>query len=1329
MKKVSLLLIAIGAFCSSPAHAFLHHGAAGVANSPPFNDWPAEIIGLDYPNNGSSTNLTGSTIPLKIQQGAWLNSPLSYSYCWHFVGVAGCSLGTGTSVTLDIAANPSYIGQVLQVDETASNLAGSTTQTSHWIGPIINTTPVAFPTYECTSIVSGVCQGNVGQTFWSQSPGNFLENGHAIFPGCHIPPAVPPNTATTGSPLHVWYIDPAAGLTPAAQTALGVPTASQGHLGHPLDGTATVALFHAGTSGYTNQLNVSGQLFNAAAGPIVAGDTIYIEPGPIPSSLVIGAGGIFSTTTGNDGDPIIDTWIMGDPAASTPVLQQVQLANGGAGFIYKNLNFEVPRQAAILAGGSTPPVHDVQFENVSVTRWFGHSGDPWLPSHYPTSGGTSDGTVVTASPVIPNTSPQDPSLQSVCVSTCAPGTTVIPNITPIGFDYVWPQNYFRGPAQFTLNPSGLPLGTKVKLISGLNQSQYGPAGTNVTAFQASDLTGLALRGSVASFTALPQTSDTAGYWLVAASGVVAQSVDTWNTTQSYLFSPANPVAGNSFTINGVTWTFVASGATGNQFNIGANLAATLTAAAAALNADPTMSGFATYSATSSLIITSKTVGADLVSSTTVAGGVFGAWTSIGTIPPAAPTVLHQIIFATGTGHLLWWSGSAWVDQGSPNFTMGPCDPVTDAATGCPTAPYCDPNGGGCLSGSGSNVPGCDPKWSFYTGVTLTFSGGCPAGAPPAWAGTTRSITNEQWTFTDAMVDIPAGYFNMTDWGTANPVIQLTGGNNSSEAQDPTQPNVFFGATCLSVKDSVFRDNFAAIANSQTTNVVLFNNRIKFISDDAIDIYSNHRNWTIHNLYTDTTEIWGHQDFIQHGSTSTLGQREYNNADIEDEAYEVTDPTNYFLRPIQGINYTEGVSVGGYYADNVVAATTNGMNFTGSFNVVAHNVSLGKPMGLVNQRKVVGQPALNGLLVNNVAPGVDRYAIDPPTGFCASDGTTELTNVSIPFTPVGGVQGGNSQSYCPLGGGAGSIGTVAGSFVGLSGWSQTEWANNQPGISPLFIQYDPISGATYPNPGFGQYNIPFGSPCLQNSFPATSFFATSSSGVYPAPGPSTGPCPAGAGGIAALGPNASFGGTSPTTVATIIANGWQRPAVGNFPTSGTIGDTWIAQSSALCPSGFAICGGGTGAFANLTFPAGIYARTTNANGTMADYGAIGSFTLNGTGFGASQGSGSVTIAGVAVTSITSWNATQIVGISPSHTGPTVGNTVVTPNGGGSGTVTSTSIALVTSGVIPFNPGLKNQGTNLSTLSPGCGSASTASCAPYTDLLGKPWNNPPSIGAIQ
>jgi hypothetical protein len=73
---------------------------------------------------------------------------------------------------------------------------------------------------------------------------------------------------------------------------------------------------------------------------------------------------------------------------------------------------------------------------------------------------------------------------------------------------------------------------------------------------------------------------------------------------------AQPIASSTITLNGTVWTFVASGATGNQTNIGANLAATLTALATNLNAsaDANVTA-ATYSASATaLTVTSKTWG-------------------------------------------------------------------------------------------------------------------------------------------------------------------------------------------------------------------------------------------------------------------------------------------------------------------------------------------------------------------------------------------------------------------------------------------------------------------------------------------------------------------------------------------------------------------------------------------------------------------------------------------------------------------------------------------------------------------------------------------------
>jgi hypothetical protein len=91
-----------------------------------------------------------------------------------------------------------------------------------------------------------------------------------------------------------------------------------------------------------------------------------------------------------------------------------------------------------------------------------------------------------------------------------------------------------------------------------------------------------------------------GYWFKLLFGVpvtVAQgaAVGTWTFT-------AQPAVNATITVNGTVFTFVASGATGPQINIGANLAATLTAAAVVLNASVVAGvALATYSASATVL--------------------------------------------------------------------------------------------------------------------------------------------------------------------------------------------------------------------------------------------------------------------------------------------------------------------------------------------------------------------------------------------------------------------------------------------------------------------------------------------------------------------------------------------------------------------------------------------------------------------------------------------------------------------------------------------------------------------------------------------------------
>jgi hypothetical protein len=112
-------------------------------------------------------------------------------------------------------------------------------------------------------------------------------------------------------------------------------------------------------------------------------------------------------------------------------------------------------------------------------------------------------------------------------------------------------------------------------------------------------------------------------WQIVYSGVFASSTGYHTGKVNYALSASaqaatgsivfdeQPAVGSTITINGTVFTAVASGATGNQFNIGANLGATLANIVTVLNASA-VSGVAaaTYSTTGgdTLVITHDTAG-------------------------------------------------------------------------------------------------------------------------------------------------------------------------------------------------------------------------------------------------------------------------------------------------------------------------------------------------------------------------------------------------------------------------------------------------------------------------------------------------------------------------------------------------------------------------------------------------------------------------------------------------------------------------------------------------------------------------------------------------
>lgn len=134
-----------------------------------------------------------------------------------------------------------------------------------------------------------------------------------------------------------------------------------------------------------------------------------------------------------------------------------------------------------------------------------------------------------------------------------------------------------------------------------------------------------------------------GLWLKGAFGEpVSRQV---RATGKIVFS-GQPAADSTIVLNGKTWTFVAADASGNETNIGANLAATLTALAADLNASAdTDINDATYVATATeLLVTAKAWGG--------AGNAF----TLGNGSDSNATRSGATLTGGGWRHMFWSGG-------------------------------------------------------------------------------------------------------------------------------------------------------------------------------------------------------------------------------------------------------------------------------------------------------------------------------------------------------------------------------------------------------------------------------------------------------------------------------------------------------------------------------------------------------------------------------------------------------------------------------------------------------------------------------------------------
>ena len=501
------------------------------------------------------------------------------------------------------------------------------------------------------------------------------------------------------------------------------------------------------------------------------------------------------------------------------------------------------------------------------------------------------------------------------------------------------------------------------------------------------------------------------------------------------------------------------------------------------------------------------------------------------------------------------NGTKVVSVTSTTVQLGPCDPVADAATGCPSTP----------------IPGCDPKVTI-NGVT---TGGCPIGTPPAWSGATRALSAERLSFTPQMSILPAGYFNNADWGNGlSDAFNFGGGLDVANSKDPSNPNLLVGSDCISVKDSVVRDVRNAFGFFDTHNSIAYNNRVKWTSGDMFDVYSDNRVWIVHNYGSDPTQIWDHQDAIQFGDSNgrVATNYYYGSAAIENEFLQAADPTNWFPRSMQGINNTENNLWGAYVADNTVVATTgaNGIQILGRYNVVVQNDMFGGRINVGHQAKGAALPSpIGSMLANNIGNGVTRdntvaTYCDPAAG----DLDVLKTNLSIPFIPIGG--GVNSQAYCTLSGAA-LTGAAPGQYQGLETWTQTDWQSQLTGISPIFEAYHPLDPPVAPAPGAGLFPQPIISPCVQGSI--VPFITT---------------CAPAAFGTLNLRPNPAFSGTTNPIIADVgsMYNG-VGPAY--LPQQGTIGDTYVLTAVSECFGGQASwCGP-----ANSFWQSGLLVRVGNS----------------------------------------------------------------------------------------------------------------------------------------
>lgn len=600
-------------------------------------------------------------------------------------------------------------------------------------------------------------------------------------------------------------------------------------------------------------------------------------------------------------------------------------------------------------------------------------------------------------------------------------------------------------------------------------------------------------------------------------------------------------------------------------------------------------------------------------------------------------------FANNTLHL--WVGvtGTWTDEGLAFIDISKCDPVADAATGCPSTNT--PNG--------TPFVGCDPLIPGVTGGCA--GGGAPGfGAAPVWNGTTRAISGELLVFTPAMVVAPNGWWNHVNWDYTNQSFVL-GGQQGVNNLDAVNINDVTGNNCVSLKDNTVRYVYDGTAASQVANVMFYNHRIKYRAQDAFRIFSSHRVVIANSFVGDATFQRGHPDIVQFATSfGTESSVFENNAVVNTEGYSYVDVNDQFPDFTQPIGVTDDIYSGTYLGGNIIFNSDNPVGIAGLFNVAVQNVassdnSFFSANGLksnAGNKANTTNPTFS-FVGNNLVSAINRQQIFPflltGTGFGATqgNGTVVVGGTTIPapvfitswsatqisgVTPFGVPAPTTANTVVTANGGGATTLSTAGlvspysctldqtNSQGNVQIPQINYTTGVPGIgnstfcgSPTYSPGNIVTGSS--TSGVFSDHLSWGAQDYRTEVggvtsPFMEFHPTVpvGPGILPSASPSQclqneftiGSCPAsGTIGTMNLRPNPSFVGT-PNVITATVQN------VINLPQPGTIGASYVTATATFCSAGVAVCGT-TAQFGNQVFPAGVYTRIATGT-TMAAFGA-------------------------------------------------------------------------------------------------------------------------------